>query len=143
MQPPTDLAAAISAASSPDWRARAQAGQDLARHADRDDVADRLLALLLDAQDTAVTDATAGAVLQRGDVTGVRLLARAVAAADDEHLDHLSAAIAEHVHTVAQPIVFQQSLTALAKDPDPTVRTGAQSLAEWINPPTSLPEQPD
>ncbi|MFI7600971.1 hypothetical protein [Actinoplanes sp. NPDC049681] len=143
MQSPTDLAATIAAASSPDWTARARAGQELALHADRRDGADLLLALLLDALDTAVTDATARAVLEHGDVDGLRLFARAVAAGDDEHLDHLHAAVTGHVHTAARPATFSRSVAALVRDPDPAVRAGAEELAKWINPLTPPPEQWD
>jgi hypothetical protein len=75
------LLATITAASSPRWSDRAMTGHDLARQAERHDIAELLLRLLLDEHDTAVTDATSHALLQRDDAHGVRLIAEAVAAA--------------------------------------------------------------
>jgi hypothetical protein len=47
-------------------------------------VAARLLALLLDPDDTAVSQAAADALLQRGDVVAVRLVAEAFELADED-----------------------------------------------------------
>ncbi|HZN70291.1 MAG TPA: hypothetical protein VFC00_01195 [Micromonosporaceae bacterium] len=60
---------------------RAQAGTDLARWADHPLAATQLLRLVLDPADTGVTS---HALLRRNDLPGVRLLAAAVADADDE-----------------------------------------------------------
>lgn len=84
-----DLAVLLDAASSPDWAIRAEAGRQLAARAERPDAAAALHRLLLDAHDTAVTDAVAQALLERDDAHGTRLLAQAAAVADEEQLDHL------------------------------------------------------
>lgn len=83
------LRAALAEASSPSWSRRARAGRDLASFAEVPEAAEALARLLLDAGDTAVTRQTAEALARVGTVAAVRLVAQAVAEADDNHADWL------------------------------------------------------
>lgn len=133
----TELAAAITAASSPDWSVRAQAARQLARQAQRPEIAKLLLTLLLDTQDTAVTDATCHALLDREDIHSARLIAQAVATADNEHLDHLHSAVTDrHLHVSANgtSTPLKELCCELSRDPNPTIRGGAEQLTDWIRP---------
>ncbi|MFE9693471.1 hypothetical protein [Micromonospora sp. NPDC005806] len=132
--PDSDLLATITAASSPRWSDRAKAGHDLARRAERDDIAELLLRLLLDEHDTAVTDATSHALLRRDDTHGVRLVAQAVAGANDEQLDHVYAALGQHLLPDGPTDRFITLCSELIQDPNPTVRNGTQRLLTWIKP---------
>ncbi|MFR9777712.1 hypothetical protein ACL02O_16850 [Micromonospora sp. MS34] len=130
--PDSGLLATITAASSPRWSDRATAGHDLARRAERDDIAELLLRLLLDEHDTAVTDATSHALLQRDDTHGVQLIAQAVAAANDEQLDHLYTALGQHLLPHGPVAHFIDLCTELTQRPNPAVRTGALQFLTWI-----------
>lgn len=96
-----DLSSAFQDAEAKSWSVRAAAGQHLAAHAEVDGAARVLHLLLLDDQDTAVTQETAEALLQRGDVLGLRLVLKALAVAADptapdwdaSTMDEISAAI--------------------------------------------------
>ncbi|WP_053205496.1 hypothetical protein [Jiangella muralis] len=131
MEADSDLVAAIKAASSPNWATRAGAGRQLAARAERPDIAEALRALLLDAHDTAVTDATSQALLQRDDVHGVRPIAQAVASADAEQHDHLYGTIADASRRGAR---FVDLCLELTHDDDPATRAGAELLVTWIAP---------
>ncbi|MFE0700766.1 hypothetical protein [Streptomyces sp. NPDC058872] len=73
-----ELSAAIHDADSPDWAVRAASGRRLAASDKIDEVASVLHRLLLDTQNTAVTQETAEVLLARKDTAGLRcvLLAR-------------------------------------------------------------------
>ena len=131
MENDSELAAAINAASSSDWATRADAGRQLAARAERSDVAEVLRGLLLDVQDTAVTDATSRALVQRDDVHGARLIAQAVADADAEQHDHLYWTIADPSNRGAR---FFDLCLALTGDDDPGTRAGAELIVTWIQP---------
>ena len=75
---------------------RAAAGRFLAAHAEVDDAA-RILHLLLDGGDTAVTWATAEALLERGDVLGLRLVLKALAMAADPNVPDWDAATMDEI----------------------------------------------
>ncbi|WP_326570234.1 hypothetical protein OIE69_02275 [Actinacidiphila glaucinigra] len=66
------LTTAVRDADSPDWSVRAAAGRRLAASDKVDEMADVIHRLLLDAQDTAVTQETAVALLARRDSIGLR-----------------------------------------------------------------------
>lgn len=129
----------ITATSSPDWAVRSRAGQDLTGWAERRDVAELLLRLLLDEYDTAVTDSTGQALLNRNDIHGVRLIAKAITTADDEYLDHLHATVANHLTPTGPVTQFLGLCAELAQDPDLTIRTGAAQLHTWAAPWASTP----
>ncbi|MFD7236894.1 hypothetical protein ACFWAT_16520 [Streptomyces syringium] len=79
----------MAEASSPSWTRRVRAGRDLAPFIDVPEAADTLLGLLLDAEDTAVTRQTAEALARVGTVAAIRLIALAIAEADDNQADWL------------------------------------------------------
>ena len=126
------LAGAIEDAQSPSWSLRASAGGRLAPYAGVPSAADALERLLLDPEDTAVTRETAHALLMQRSFSAVRLVALAVARADDNQADWL--------HTAAQDLVWQQgevgrdisALCAfLADDPHSDVQRGAAEILRW------------
>ncbi|MFB7864855.1 hypothetical protein [Streptomyces sp. NPDC056069] len=128
-----DVPTALRDARSTSWSLRADAGRRLANAAEDPEVAGVLHRLLLDGQDTAVTQETAEALLGRGDVCGLRLVLVARAVADDDAGDHLAAALTN---------VFRQSdagcerldtlASALVSDADPSVAEQARRvLAPW------------
>lgn len=126
-----ELGTAIRNADSPTWSVRAAAGRHLAKSRGIDEVADVLHRLLLDPQDTAVTWATAEALLERKDVIGLRLvlLARSYAAAEataqeiqaalDCNPDWMTAGGADRL---------TKQLRDLATDEDAGVRDEAQRI---------------
>ncbi|MFE7075262.1 hypothetical protein ACFU96_34730 [Streptomyces sp. NPDC057620] len=83
------LEAALAEASSPSWTRRVRAGRGLASFADVPEAAGALAGLLLDVEDTAMTRQTAEALTRVGTVAALRLVARAVAEADDNQADWL------------------------------------------------------
>ncbi|MFB7744014.1 hypothetical protein [Streptomyces sp. NPDC056132] len=92
-EPGSELSPAVAAARSPSWSVRAAAGRRLAGAAEDAEIARVLQRLLLDGQDTAVTQETAEALLERWDVRGLRMVLAAFSSADDETGDHLDVAI--------------------------------------------------
>jgi hypothetical protein len=103
----------------------------MAPAADRDDVAQLLLSLLLDARDTAVTGAACCALLDRGDIQAVRPLAQAVGSADDEQLDRLYGAIAEVLQPEGPVREFTSLCRELGQDPAVAIGEGACELISW------------
>ncbi|MGW2471590.1 HEAT repeat domain-containing protein [Streptomyces sp. NPDC001665] len=118
--------AGLAAASSPSWEGRARAGRDLAAFAEVPEVAEALVRLLLDAEDTAVTRRTAEALARVGSVAAVRVLARAVAGADDEQADWLETGVLD-----AEAPDLAAACAALAGDRDEAVRRGAAEVMVW------------
>ena len=66
------------------WQERRVEATRLAPGAEESAAAARLLTLLLDPDDTAVSQAAAEALLQRGDLVAVRLVAEAFEVADED-----------------------------------------------------------
>ncbi|MFE0101534.1 hypothetical protein [Streptomyces sp. NPDC059009] len=89
----SDRETALTEAASPSWSRRARAGRRLAAHAEVPEVAEALLRLLLDAEDTAVTRRTAEALARTGTAAAARLLARATAEADEGQADWLQTGV--------------------------------------------------
>jgi hypothetical protein len=137
---PEPPSAVLADTTSPHWKVRAQAGHDLAAWADRDDIAVILHDLVLDPDDTAVTDRTCHALLHRNDVDGLRIVARALTAVlgiDYSHSQHIYDAVLGHHLGPATPDTVRQFVevcTALTHDTDPATRTGARELLEWAQP---------
>ncbi|OKJ01548.1 hypothetical protein AMK18_08850 [Streptomyces sp. CB01249] len=119
--------AGLVAASSPSWERRAGAGWDLAAFAEVPEAAEVLVRLLLDAEDTAVTRRTAEALARVGSVAAVRVLARAVAGADDGQADWLETGVLD-----AEVPDLAAACAALAWDRDEEVRRGAAELMVWV-----------
>ncbi|MFG3423809.1 hypothetical protein ACIBTZ_31370 [Micromonospora sp. NPDC049460] len=133
--PDADLTAVTAAASSQDWSVRAQAGRQLARWAHRNDSGEVLLRLILDPHDTAVTDATSQALLQRNDAHGLRLIARALATAyNSEYADHLHDAVTQHLQPDGPTTEFFGLCNELIEDPEPATRLGASHLRHMATP---------
>ncbi|MEU8517816.1 hypothetical protein AB0C76_40560 [Kitasatospora sp. NPDC048722] len=129
------LNAALRASTSPSWSDRANAGRQLAAHADVPEVAEVLLRLLQDGHDTAVTQETAEALLRRRDLRGLRLVLVAFAGADVDTVDHLGDAILNVcLQSDEDQEYFEGLATVLASaaEPDEAARTeAAHLLREW------------
>ncbi|WP_399935861.1 hypothetical protein [Streptomyces kanamyceticus] len=127
------LEAALVEASSPAWTQRVCAGRDLASFADVPEAAEVLVGLLLDVEDTAVTRQTAGALARVGTVAAVRLIALAVAEADDNQVDWLQTGV--HDAFVGPDGVPDVAVACekLARDPEEVVRRGAAEISAWTD----------
>jgi hypothetical protein len=141
MPHPEPPASAITAATSTDWSTRADAAQQLAPWADRDDIAAILYGLLRDTADTAVTESACAALLARNDIQGTRLVARAVANAMNpeflgryDHVDHLHDTVSRHLLPEGPIEEFLNTCNTLAHDPDPDTAAGATELLQWARP---------
>ncbi|MEU9859888.1 hypothetical protein AB0D99_03375 [Streptomyces sp. NPDC047971] len=121
---------AIAEADAPAWHIRAAAGRRLAAAPRIEIVAGVLHRLLLDAQDTGVTSATAAALLARRDLAGLRavLAARAVAS-DEGTADQLAAELDcdPRWATGEDGVELITQLRTLTSDADPEVRDEALS----------------
>ena len=141
-----DLAAMLREAKSPSWSIRAAAGCRLAADAEDKEVARVLNDLLLDGQDTAVTQQTTEALLRRNDVPGLRLVLAALAEASDtavpdwdpSTMDEIYAAIWGDPRWMGDsswaPVGAQ--LRELSLDADESVREMAMSLLSRVEPPS-------
>ncbi|MEU5211091.1 HEAT repeat domain-containing protein [Streptomyces sp. NPDC020742] len=132
------LAAALAEASSPSWAQRVRAGRALAGFAGSPEAAEVLVRLLLDAEDTAVTRQTAEALAQVGTVAAIRLIALAIAGADDSRFDWLQAGVYDALvepdgvpDLVAAWVGLEAVCAQLARDPEEAVRRGAAEISAW------------
>lgn len=125
------LQAALDRALSPCSSLRVRAGRDLAPFAAAPEAAEVLLGLLLDVADTAVTRWTAEALARAGTVAAVRVIALALAEADDSHADWMQ--------TGVQDVLWMQTgvpdvaavCVQLARDGETAVRQGAAEILAW------------
>lgn len=92
-----------------------------------------MLGLLLDVEDTAVTRQTAEALARVGTMAALRLIARAVAEADDHQADWLQTGV--HDALVGPHGVLDVATVCgqLARDPDEAVRRGAAEVSVWAD----------
>ncbi|MFD7102169.1 hypothetical protein [Streptomyces celluloflavus] len=127
------LQAALGEALSPSWSRRVRAGRDLAVFADVPVAAEALVGLLLDVADTAVTRQTAEALARVGTMPAVRLIALAVAGADDSHGDWMQNGV--HDALMGQEGVPDIAAVCgqLARDPEAAVRRGAAEIVAWTD----------
>ncbi|MET9427010.1 MULTISPECIES: hypothetical protein [unclassified Streptomyces] len=134
--PDDALSSALRDARSPSWSARAEAGRRLAGAAEDAEVAAVLHRLLLDGQDTAVTQETAEALLERGDVLGLRMVLCALASADDDTGDHLDAALTNVCCQSDEGLARLKELcSALVSDADASIGEEAgRILSGWAFP---------
>lgn len=96
---------------------------------------DVLRRLLLDGRDTAVTQETAEALLERRDVIGLRLVLEALAVADDDTADHLDVAIASVCRQSDQDVAqLELFCLELASDPAESVRGEAAAILLQLRP---------
>ncbi|MFD9863429.1 hypothetical protein [Streptomyces alboflavus] len=127
------LEAALAEASSPSWSQRVRAGRDLAFFADFPEAAEALVGLLLDAEDTAVTRQTAEALARVGTVAAVRLIALAVAEADDRQADWLQTGVHDALVGSDGVLDIAAICGQLARDQEEAVRQGATEVAAWMD----------
>ncbi|MFE4828260.1 hypothetical protein [Streptomyces sp. NPDC056672] len=127
------LEAALAGASSPSWSQRVRAGHDLASFADVPEAAEALVRLLLDVGDTAVTRQTAEALVRVGTVAAVRLIALAVAEADDHRADWIQTGVQDALVRADGLPDVAAVCGQLAQDPEATVRRGAAEISVWAD----------
>ncbi|WP_245689702.1 HEAT repeat domain-containing protein [Streptomyces chattanoogensis] len=127
------LEAALVEASSPSWSQRVRAGRDLASFADVPEAAEALVRLLLDVEDTAVTRQTAEALVRVGTVAAIRLVALAVAEADDNRADWLQTGVYDAILGPDGVPYVAAACGKLARDPDEAVRCGAAAISAWAD----------
>ncbi|CAL9619225.1 hypothetical protein SUDANB99_05780 [Streptomyces sp. enrichment culture] len=130
-EPHDPLGPALLDARSPSWAVRAAAGRRLAVAAREPGVAPVLHRLLLDDQDTAVTQETAEALLERWDVHGLRLVLAALAVADDDTGDHIDSALHNICHQSREDEARLRALASeLVRDGDPGVSGMAREILD-------------
>ena len=123
------VAALVRLAGSSDYQDRADAGVAMAGFAEMPEAIQPLSQFLLDAADTFVTWATAEALLRRKDLTGLTLVARALADADDNHAGWIVAAVRDVFMIYAsERAAAVRACDVLINDPDPRHRRGAVQL---------------
>ncbi|MFF9757596.1 HEAT repeat domain-containing protein [Streptomyces sp. NPDC014344] len=127
------LAAALAEASSPSWSQRVRAGRGLASFADVPEAAEALMGLLLDIEDTAVTRQTAEALARVGTVAALRLIALAVAEADDNQVDWLQTGVHDALAGTDSVPDVAAVCGQLARDPEEAVRRGAAEITAWTD----------
>ncbi|MER7483893.1 hypothetical protein ABTX60_40700 [Streptomyces sp. NPDC126510] len=125
------LEAALAAASSPLWKQRVRAGRDLASFADVPEAAQVLVGLLLDVEDTAVTRQTAAALARVGTSAAIRLLALAVAEADDNQADWLQTGVHDALMGRDGQPDLAVACAKLTGDPVEAVRRCAAEISKW------------
>ena len=112
------------------WEERAAEAESLAPRAGTADANARLLALLLDPEDTAVSTAAADALLARVDAVGVRLLTSAFGQAAEDTRNKLGECLYDDSGERWE--VVERLLVPLAEDPDPLVQHGAAALRQHM-----------
>ncbi|GAA2495764.1 hypothetical protein GCM10023100_03040 [Actinocorallia cavernae] len=127
------LEAALAEASSPSWIQRVHAGRDLASFADAPEAAEALVGLLLDVEDTVVTRQTAKALARAGTVAAIRLIALAVAEADDNQADWLETGVQDALVGPDGLPDIAAACEKLARDPEEAVRRGAADISMWTD----------
>jgi hypothetical protein len=127
------LEAALAEASSPSWTQRVRAGRDLASFADVPQAAEVLVGLLLDVEDTAVNRQTAEALARVGTVAAVRLIALAVAGADDNQADWLQTGVHDALVGPDGVPDVAAACASLAWDQEDAVRRGAAAISAWTD----------
>ncbi|MFI9810405.1 hypothetical protein ACIHEJ_40090 [Streptomyces sp. NPDC052301] len=127
------LEAALAEALSPSWTQRVRAGRDLASFADTPEAAATLVGLLLDVEDTAVTRRTAEALARVGTVNAIRLIALAVAAADDDQADWLQSGVHDALEGAGGAPDVAAACGKLARDPEEAVRRGVADISAWAD----------
>ncbi len=113
------------------WEERAAEAESLGRHAGTADADRRLLALLLDSEDTAVSQAAADALLERDDLTGLRLYVIAFGQAEEGTRNKLGDCLYDDSGRRWDAIGLR--LPALLDDPQAQVRHGAALLREHMH----------
>jgi hypothetical protein len=108
------------------WQERSAEAQRLGPLAGNGHVDERLLELLLDPQDTAVSQAAADALLARRDVPGLRLYAHAFGTAEEDTRNKLGDCLYDDQGTLWADV--RRLLPALGTELSEPVRRGAEAL---------------
>ena len=108
------------------WQERAAEAVALAAHAGQPHADLRLMTLLLDPEDTAVSQAAAEHLLARGDSTGLRLFVEAFGRAEEDTRNKLADCLYDAPDLWAR---VRRGLVALSKDYSAAVSDGAAVLA--------------
>lgn len=91
------------------------------------------MGLLLDGEDTVVTRQTAEALARVGTVAVVRLIALAVAAADDNQANWLQTGVHDALVGPDDASDVAAVCGQLARDPEEAVRRGAVEISAWAD----------
>ncbi|OKI57693.1 hypothetical protein [Streptomyces sp. MJM1172] len=91
------------------------------------------MGLLLDVEDTAVTRRTAEALARVGTVAAMRLVALAVAEADDNQADWLQTGVHDARVGPGRGSDAAAACGTLARDPEEAVRRGAANISAWAD----------
>ncbi|MGW8326815.1 hypothetical protein ACWGLE_02770 [Streptomyces sp. NPDC055897] len=89
------------------------------------------MGLLLEADDTAVTRQTAEALTRVGTVAAIRLIALAVAEADDNQADWIQTGVQDALVGRDGAPDVSAACGKLALDPEEAVRRGVADVAAW------------
>ena len=108
------------------WQERAAEAAALSAHAGEPQADLRLMTLLLDSEDTAVSQAAAEHLLSRGDAAGLRLFAEAFGRAQEDTRNKLGDCLYDEPDLWAS---VRRDLVALSEDSNAAVRDGAAVLA--------------
>lgn len=92
-----------------------------------------LVGLLLDVEDTAVTRQTAKALARVGTVAAVRLIALAVAKADDNQADWMQTGVHDALAGPDSVPDVAAACEQLARDPEAAVRRAAAEILAWTD----------
>lgn len=90
------------------------------------------MALLLDVEDTAVTRQTTEALARVGTVTAIRLIALAVAVAQDNQADWLHTGVHDALMGPGEAPDAAAACGKLARDEEEAVRRGAAAISAWV-----------
>jgi hypothetical protein len=112
------------------WEERAAEARLLASDAGAGDVDGRLLALLLDPENTAVSQAAADALLARQDGLGLRLYAKAFGQAAEDTRNKLGDCLYDDSGERWGHV--ERLLPTVAEDADPQIQRGADALRQHM-----------
>ena len=137
----TDVDGLFLLAESQSWQDRSRAGQELVAHIDKPMVDAVVLRLILDPKDTAVTTATADALLARGDLASWRIFVHAWAVAaemptETNHIDHLVSCLNGALYTASlnseKVATMKKIVERLSSDDDERVKAAARELRNLV-----------
>lgn len=138
----TDVDDLFLLAESQSWRDRSLAGQGLVAHIGKPMVDAVILRLILDPKDTAVTAATADALLARWDLASWQVFVRAWAIAvkmptETNHIDHLVSCLNRAMYTASMNSEKVQSIKKIVEKPsvgkDDSVNSAAKELCNLVS----------
>jgi len=118
--------------NSSTWADRAALGESLASQVGDASVDERLVALLLDPEDTAVTFRTAVALLERRDPRAVRLVIVASASADEDTSNWIGGALNDfRADSLQNEEFLRAALEELHEDPESSCARAAHAWSAW------------